>query len=84
MQDNDLARAREAYDRIYPLAVVFYADPFIDMHNRMKAALVILGRIPCAAVRPPLIKVDDAEIARIRHALELARVRPEGAFAAAA
>ncbi len=84
VQDNDLARAREVYDRIYPLADVFYADPFIDMHNRMKAALVILGRIPCAAVRPPLIKVDDLEIARIRYALELARVRPEGAFAAAA
>jgi hypothetical protein len=22
---------------------VFYADPFVDMHNRMKEALVLLG-----------------------------------------
>jgi 4-hydroxy-tetrahydrodipicolinate synthase len=69
VQANDLARARQLNDRIYPLAQAFYADPFVDMHNRMKEALVILGRIPCAAVRPPLMKLSDAEIARIRKAL---------------
>ena len=31
-------------DRIEPLTRVFYADPFVDMHNRMKEALVLLGR----------------------------------------
>jgi 4-hydroxy-tetrahydrodipicolinate synthase len=72
VQANDLARARQLNDRIYPLAQAFYADPFVDMHNRMKEALVILGRIPCAAVRPPLLKLADAEIARIRKALEQA------------
>jgi 4-hydroxy-tetrahydrodipicolinate synthase len=72
VQANDLARARQLNDRIYPLAQAFYADPFVDMHNRMKEALVILGRIPCAAVRPPLLKLSDAEIARIRKALEQA------------
>ena len=84
VQANDLARARELYDRIYPLAEAFYANPFVDMHNRMKEALVILGRIPCAAVRPPLVKLDDAEIARIRRALQQSRVRAEGALAVAA
>jgi 4-hydroxy-tetrahydrodipicolinate synthase len=39
------------------------------MHNRMKEALVLLGRIPNAAVRPPLMKLDAAEISRIRAAL---------------
>jgi 4-hydroxy-tetrahydrodipicolinate synthase len=39
------------------------------MHNRMKEALVILGRIRSAAVRPPLAKLDAAEIGRIRAAL---------------
>jgi 4-hydroxy-tetrahydrodipicolinate synthase len=39
------------------------------MHNRMKEALVLLGRIPCAAVRPPLVKLTDAELARIQAAL---------------
>ena len=48
---------------------VFYADPFVDMHNRMKEALVLLGRLPRAHVRPPLVKIGRAEIARIREAL---------------
>jgi 4-hydroxy-tetrahydrodipicolinate synthase len=56
-------------DRIYPLATVFYAQPWVDMHNRMKEALVLLGRLPRAVVRPPLIKLDRAEIERIRQAL---------------
>ena len=79
VQANDLARARQINDRIYPIASAFYADPFVDMHNRMKEALVILGRIPCAAVRPPLVRLGDAEIQRIRQALADARVRREGA-----
>ena len=28
---NDLAEARRLNDRIYPMARVFYADPFVDM-----------------------------------------------------
>src|SRR6202047_960912 len=66
---NDLAEARRLNDRIHPVASVFYADPFVDMQNRMKEALVILGRLPRAVVRPPLVKIGDAEIARIREAL---------------
>ena len=66
---NDLAEARRLNDRIHPVASVFYADPFVDMHNRMKEALVILGRFPRAVVRPPLVKIRDPEIARIRKAL---------------
>jgi 4-hydroxy-tetrahydrodipicolinate synthase len=42
------------------------------MHNRMKEALVLLGRLPRAHVRPPLVKLQDAEIARIRQALAVA------------
>ena len=66
---NDLAEARRLNDRIYPMTRVFYADPFIDMHNRMKEALVLLGKLPRAVVRPPLVKITDAEIALIRDAL---------------
>jgi 4-hydroxy-tetrahydrodipicolinate synthase len=81
---NDLARARQLNDRIFPVAQAFYADPFVDMHNRMKEALVILGRIPCAAVRPPLVKLSDAEIGRVRKALDDAKVAREGALPHAA
>jgi 4-hydroxy-tetrahydrodipicolinate synthase len=69
VQNNDLAAARRLNDRIYPLARVFYADPWVDMHNRMKEALVLLGRLPRAVVRPPLVKIGRAEIERIRAAL---------------
>jgi 4-hydroxy-tetrahydrodipicolinate synthase len=66
---NDLAAAKALNDRIYPLARVFYADPWADMHNRMKEALVLLGRLSRAVVRPPLVKLSRAEIDRIRAAL---------------
>jgi 4-hydroxy-tetrahydrodipicolinate synthase len=66
---NDLGAARRINDRIYPLARVFYADPWADMHNRMKEALVLLGRLPRAVVRPPLVKLGRAEIDRVRAAL---------------
>jgi len=79
---DDMKRARQINDSIYPIAQAFYADPFVDMHNRMKEALVLLGRIPCAAVRPPLVKISNAEIALIRQALNDARVLREGALAA--
>ena len=81
---NDLARARQLNDRIYPIAQAFYADPFVDMHNRMKEALVILGRIPRAAVRPPLVKLSDMEISRIRKALDDAKIIRDGALPLAA
>jgi 4-hydroxy-tetrahydrodipicolinate synthase len=81
---NDLARAKQLNERIYPVAQAFYADPFVDMHNRMKEALVILGRIPCAAVRPPLLKLTDAEIVRIGKALAEAKIAREGALLLAA
>jgi 4-hydroxy-tetrahydrodipicolinate synthase len=69
VQRNDLDEARRLNDRIYPLARVFYAEPWADMHNRMKEALVLLGRLPRAVVRPPLVKLTRAEIDRIRIAL---------------
>ena len=69
VQKNDLAEAKRLNDRIEPTARVFYADPFVDMHNRMKEALVLLGKLPRATVRPPLVKIERAEIARIRQAL---------------
>ena len=69
VQADDLATARRLNDRIYPTARVFYADPFVDMHNRMKEALLLLGKLPRAVVRPPLVKLERAEVARIRQAL---------------
>ena len=69
VQSNDLKEAKRLADRIEPTARVFYADPFVDMHNRMKESLVLLGKLPRAVVRPPLVKLERAEIAHIRTAL---------------
>ena len=69
VQKNDMVEAKRLNERIEPTARVFYADPFVDMHNRMKEALALLGKLPRAVVRPPLVKIERGEIARIRQAL---------------
>jgi 4-hydroxy-tetrahydrodipicolinate synthase len=69
VQAKDLAEAQKLNNRIYPLARAFYSDPWVDMHNRMKEALVLLGRLPRAVVRPPLVKLLRDEVERIRAAL---------------
>jgi len=76
VQANDLSTARSLHDRISATAEVFYADPPVDMHNRMKEALVLMGKLPRAVVRPPLVKVTEAEIAGIRQALVRAGLLP--------
>lgn len=84
VQADDLARARAVNDRIYPVVQAFYTPPFLDMHNRMKEALVILGRQQRAVVRPPLMKLGEAEIERLRRALAEARITEAGAVDLAA
>jgi len=77
VQKGDLEGARKANDRLYPLVGVFYAPPFVDMHNRMKEALAILGRIEAAVVRPPLQPIGEQERKQIRQALKQAGLEPE-------
>ncbi len=69
VNNNDLAKAKALNDRIFPMSQVFYADPWVDMHNRMKEALVLLGKLPRAVVRPPLVKITESEILLIKNAL---------------
>jgi 4-hydroxy-tetrahydrodipicolinate synthase len=69
VQAGDMAAAQALNASIRPTAQAFYAEPFFDMHNRMKEALVLLGRLPRAVVRPPLKKLEAAEIRRIGDAL---------------
>ena len=84
VQAKDLSLAQAINDRIYPLAQAFYAPPFLDMHNRMKECLRILGRLDKAVVRPPLFKLSDKEIQRLSKALSEANILPEGAARLAA
>jgi 4-hydroxy-tetrahydrodipicolinate synthase len=70
VQNNDLEEARRINDQIYPTVRAFYSEPLLDMHNRMKEALVLLGRMEQAHVRPPLQKLSGEEIEGIRQRLE--------------
>jgi 4-hydroxy-tetrahydrodipicolinate synthase len=79
VQARDLDTAQSINDRIWPTVEAFYTEPWVDMHNRMKEALVLLGKLPRAVVRPPLVKISAAEIARIRQALIAAGLLAEGA-----
>jgi 4-hydroxy-tetrahydrodipicolinate synthase len=66
IQKNDLDEARRVSDRIYPTVRAFYSAPLVDMHNRMKEALVLLGKLDGAYVRPPLMKLPPDEIKRVK------------------
>lgn len=72
VQNNDLAHAKNLHHKIHFTAEVFYSDPFVDMHNRMKEALVLMGKLPRAVVRPPMVKISPTEIKRIEQALHSA------------
>lgn len=72
IQNDDLVGARAINDRIYPTVRAFYDAPLLDMHNRMKEALVLLGRLDEAFVRPPLVKPTAAEVAKIAQMLDKA------------
>ena len=74
VQGGDLDEARALNDRLEPLVRVFYAPPFVDMHNRMKEALALLGRIDKAVVRPPLRRISRSEREVIRGALVKSRL----------
>jgi len=69
VQRGDLDNAKRINDHLRPLADAFYSPPVLDQHNRMKEALVMLGRLKQAVVRPPLQRVGDHERQRIRAAL---------------
>jgi 4-hydroxy-tetrahydrodipicolinate synthase len=84
VQAGDLKVARTINDRIYPTVRAFYDAPLLDMHNRMKEALVLLGRMKEAYVRPPLVKPTSAEIDKIGRMLKLAGLTSENVYQNAA
>ncbi|MDB2584407.1 dihydrodipicolinate synthase family protein [Alphaproteobacteria bacterium] len=71
IKNKDLETAQKINEKIYPLAQAFYAPPFLDMHNRMKETLVLLGIMDKAVVRPPLMKLSEKEINSLRQAISL-------------
>jgi 4-hydroxy-tetrahydrodipicolinate synthase len=74
VQAGDLSRARTINDLLYPLVKAFYRAPFINMHTRMKEALVMMNVLPRATVRAPLLPISDSERAQIRQSLASAQL----------
>ena len=74
IQAENLEEAQQVNDRLYHMTRAFYCDPLLDMHNRMKEALVLLGRLPAAHVRPPLVRLQPNEVQCVEERLELAGV----------
>jgi 4-hydroxy-tetrahydrodipicolinate synthase len=68
---TDPVKARETHHRLLPLfTTLMRAD---TSPGPLKSALRLLG-LPSGPVRPPLADADQAVIAQVRHALELAGV----------
>ena len=70
VKNKDLSAAQEINDKIFPLAQAFYTPPFLDMHNRMKEVLVLMGKMESAIVRPPLMKLNVTELNNLKEALK--------------
>lgn len=84
VQAEDFAAAKAVNDRIYPTVRAFYDAPLLDMHNRMKEALVILGKLQQAHVRPPLVKPSQYEIEKIGRMIDQAGLTPANVYRNAA
>lgn len=80
VQRGDLRAAQAVNDRIYPTVRAFYCDPVVDMHNRMKESLMLLGRFNAAHVRPPLIKLPSNELERLANLLRDAGLTPYSVY----
>jgi 4-hydroxy-tetrahydrodipicolinate synthase len=84
VQAGDLKAAQAINDRIYPMVRAFYDAPLLDMHNRMKETLVLLGKLDLAVVRPPLMKPSETEIDKIRRMIEQAGITSNNVYGFAA
>jgi 4-hydroxy-tetrahydrodipicolinate synthase len=76
VQQHDYAGAFAIWDRIGPMAKMMWGPPLRDYRPRMKEALVMLGILGCAAVRPPMLPIPDEERETIRRLLQQAGLLP--------
>ena len=74
-RDGQTDKARRIYDEVVqPLVTAVFAPPVRDYRARTKEALVELGVIKAAHVRPPLLPLTDAERNHVREATRNARL----------
>ena len=74
----DLKQARAINDKIYPLArAVYAAAPGGLVSARLKACLVMLGRIEAGFCKPPVGELSRAELEALAVALRSAGLEPD-------
>jgi 4-hydroxy-tetrahydrodipicolinate synthase len=78
MQADDLTRAREINDRVWPIKEAVYGagEPSGDAHARMKEGMAMRGLFRTALARPPVLPPSPEEVAVMRAALAASRVPP--------
>jgi 4-hydroxy-tetrahydrodipicolinate synthase len=78
MQADDLKRARQLNDRIWPVKEAVYGsgEPSGDAHARLKEGMAIRGLVRSPLVRPPVLKPSSEDIVSVRAALEASGVPP--------
>lgn len=69
VRGGNLKEAMKINDDMYPLTRAIYSPPRLNWHTRIKEALVMMGEIESAAVRPFLPPISDREREAIRNAL---------------
>ncbi|MEX2245423.1 MAG: dihydrodipicolinate synthase family protein [Dehalococcoidia bacterium] len=75
LRGRDTAAAQRIDDAVVrPLASALFAPPVRNYRARLKEALRLLGVIPRATMRPPLLDLDAAERDAVRRALEAVRL----------
>jgi 4-hydroxy-tetrahydrodipicolinate synthase len=67
---GDLAAAKELASRLQPLSDAIFAPPVRDYRARTKYALVALGVLDHAVVRPPLLPLAPDAVADVERALK--------------
>jgi len=74
VQENRFEEAREIADRVQPLADAIFSPPVRNYRARTKEALVMLGVLQQAHMRPPLTRISQGEREAVREALRKAEL----------
>ena len=74
---------RNPYDRVYVLKQAVYrmGEPSADAHQRMKAAVYLLGRVSSPIVRPPMLPLSREVVAGLARDLERVGMTPSAVAA---
>jgi len=74
VQKKRFDEAKAIAERLQPLVDAIFAPPARNYRARTKEALVMLGVLKNAYVRPPLLSISEAERKRVREALKKAEL----------